>query len=224
MNMQIYWVAMKACSGLAILVLLTSCLKIREVSIPTEGPPPVIGDTITKGSIYINEVNNRWSTDINLSNELSPALGRRFDAAIGSDWKDGKVKWFELYNNTNKAIELGNPNKGYWYLSDSRTNRTSTPIRAAVTIPAKGFAIVYGSDSAYSDGSQIHAAFNIGRNNSLPKDTLGIYFQRTLGSAILTVDSLTYDDNDKTKTWSRFPDGGSTLLKTSATPGLNNRR
>ncbi len=205
-------------------ILLTSCLKTREVIIPTEAPPVVTGDTISKGAIFINEVNNRWSETLNLSNELSSVIARRYDPIIGTDWKDGKVKWFELYNNTNKAITLGDPQQGYWYLSDNMAAKNASPIEVRVTIPAGGFAIVYSSDTSYRAGTEIHSNFNVGRNNSQPRDTLGIYYQKNLAARLMTVDSLTYEDTDRATTWSRIPDGGSVILKTPGTPGQTNRR
>jgi hypothetical protein len=208
---------------LAITAAVSSCLKQRTVDLGP-GPGQVAGDTIRTGAIYINEVNNRWGVS-NLSNELTPQLARRFDAASGEDdWKDGLVKWFELYNNTDRAINFGDTTKGYWYISDNRQARMACPVRAAVTIPSKGYVIVYSSDTTFTAGNQIHACFNVGRNNTATRDTLGLYYQPTKSARLITVDSMTYSDAARTETWSRIPDGGSLITKTTPTPGTQNRQ
>jgi hypothetical protein len=204
--------------------LLTGCLKTREVPIPSETPPPLSGDTISRGALYINEVNNRSSEAVNLANELSPNLSKRFTLAETPDWKDGKTKWFEIFNNTNKDIVVGDPSKGYWYISDNLANKVSCPIETRVTIPAQGFAIVYGSDTNYTAGTQIHTCFGIGRNDNVVRDTLGIYYQKTLQDPIITIDSLTYETTSRSSTWSRIPNGGSVILSTPPTPGASNRQ
>lgn len=202
---------------------LTGCVKPRTIDLSATGPKEVTADSVVKGAILINEVNSRWGA-LNLACELSPALVRRYNATIGDDWKDGKVKWFELYNNTAAPITLGDNSKGFWYMSDNRTERKLSPVRIRITIPAKGFALVYSSDSLYSAGTELHAAFNVGRNTSTPRDTIGIYYQKTLSSPLMTIDSLTYAEIERTSTWGRVPDGGSTVLKTAPTPAAANRQ
>lgn len=202
-------------------VNFTACLKPRVVDVGP-GPDVIGGDTIRRGAIFINEVNNRWGT-ANLSNELSPQLARRFNPAIGDDWKDGRVKWFELYNNTDRAINLGDTTRGFWYISDNRQLKTACQIRVPVTIPSRGYVLVYSSDTNYSAGNQIHANFNAGRNNSASRDTLGIYYQVRRNAPLITVDSMTWADAARTETWSRVPDGGNLITKTAPSPGASNR-
>lgn len=218
MRVSILWLI-----GFCILTI-TSCIKPRTVDIPSDKPDQISGDTVRKGILLINEVNNRWSATVNLTNELSSVLSRRYDQVIGDDWKDGKTKWFEIYNNSTRTINFADTMKGKWYLSDSRQIKMQSLAAAAVSIAPGGYLIVYGSDTSYNKGSQLHTDFNIGRNSGADRDTLGIYYFDKQRRILVTVDSLTYADNDRNSTWSRFPDGSSTILKTAPSPGSANTR
>lgn len=214
------------CVGIVFLAVatFTSCIKPRTVDIPADKPGLVTGDTVRTGMLIINEVNNRWSATVNLSNELSTDLARRYNASIGDDWKDGKTKWLELYNNSTRTINFADTTKGKWYLSDNRQTKMQSLAFASTSLAPGGYLVVYSSDSLYTRGSQLHTAFNIGRNSSAERDTLGIYYFDKQARKLITVDSLTYADTDRNSTWSRYPDGSSTILKTAPSPGAPNTR
>lgn len=206
------------------LILLASCLKQRIIEIPNQKPDsPATRDSILPGAISLNEVNCRWGANT-LTNELSGNLAKRFVAGQ-SDWQDGKTKWLELYNATNDTLELGNPDRGFWFLTDNPREREKLQINVRTIIPPKGFVVVYGSDTNFSAGNQIHTNFGIGRNrpSDIPKDTLILSFKPTISGRLITVDSLNYVDHTTSETFGRFPDGNTFTKKLAPTPKAPNK-
>ncbi|MDF7800428.1 lamin tail domain-containing protein [Pontiellaceae bacterium B1224] len=71
---------------------------------------------------------------------------------IDGDFSD----WIELYNNSSNAVNLAG-----WYLTDTTTNLTKWTL-PAVTIPGKGFLVVFASDKDRAvSGAELHTNFKL---------------------------------------------------------------
>lgn len=118
-----------------------------------------------------------------------------------------KDDWIELYNTTDKAIDVA----GY-YLSDNEAKPTkyeiaSTGGAASTTIPAHGYLIVWASKRE-DMGKDIHASFKLGNTD---------------GSVIMLTapdkswsDTMKYDAHDGMESVGRFPDASTDIYKFSA--------
>lgn len=118
-----------------------------------------------------------------------------------------KDDWVELYNTTDKDIDLN----GY-YLSDNESKPTkykitSTGGSASTTIPAHGYLIVWASKRE-DMGKDIHASFKLGNED-------GAIVMLTSADKKWS-DVMKYDIHDGMESVGRFPDASGNIYKFTA--------
>ena len=99
--------------------------------------------------------------------------------------------WLELYNNTNSPISLFG-----LYLSDDNTNRNKWAFPANVSIPAKGFLIVW------LDNDDLQGSFHANFKLSAGGETLFLS-----DGASLVLDEITFGQQLPDVTFGRYPNG-----------------
>lgn len=120
----------------------------------------------------------------------------------------GFPDWFELYNAGTTAVDL----QGF-YLTDDLTNPTQHAITQSLTIPAKGFLLLY-ADNDTNQGAN-HVGFKLGASG----EALALF--NSDGSTL--IDSYTFGAQTADISQGRCPDGGTTwTFSTSPTPGASN--
>ena len=113
-----------------------------------------------------------------------------------------KADWIELYNATNRDIDLAGT-----YLSDDPDNaykfRLAPPNGVSTVIPARGYKVVWcdGKDSA----TQLHASFKLKNDDEA-------YISIT-GADDAWGDSIRYKKQSRWYTYGRFPDGGHSMAQ-----------
>ncbi len=114
--------------------------------------------------------------------------------------------WFELYNTSNQAVNLG----GY-YLSDNPANLAKYEIPQGISIPANGY-LIFWADEDGVDGPQ-HCNFKL----SADGETLFL-----LNPNLVIVDSVTFGIQTVDKSYSRIPNGTGNFIIKAPTFNLNN--
>lgn len=184
------------CSRLLVLLLLvgfSSCTKDR-VFPPRE--PVDVDLVIAPGVLKVNEFVATGSQNVN-------EFGTAED-------------WFEIYNPNEQAIDL---EAGQWYVSDGGPSAATKYQLPAVTIPAKGFLVIW-CDNLNTVATQIHTNFAL----SSAGEHLVIYYAGS-GSEGFVVDDHQYGQQTVPgASLGRFPDGADTwILFTTPTPGERNQ-
>ncbi|MBP5738577.1 MAG: lamin tail domain-containing protein, partial [Abditibacteriota bacterium] len=117
--------------------------------------------------------------------------------------------WIELYNDESSAVNLEG-----WGLSDNPANPYKFTFGAGVTIPAKGFLLVYASDTEVTTGPYLHAPYGI--------KSAGEPVVLTMPDGT-TVDSWEAVQIDEEMSYGRKPNGSTTLgFFDAPTPGATN--
>ncbi|MBP5092803.1 MAG: CotH kinase family protein [Abditibacteriota bacterium] len=117
--------------------------------------------------------------------------------------------WIELYNDESSAVNLEG-----WGLSDNPANPYKFTFGAGVTIPAKGFLLVYASDTEVTTGPYLHAPYGI--------KSAGEPVVLTMPDGT-TVDSWEAVQIDEDMSYGRKPNGSTTLgFFDAPTPGATN--
>jgi len=211
----------KLLSVVALALLVSACMEPREVVIPSK-TPAITTDTISRGSLMVNEVASRWTTAIT-SEYVDFMLRRRISGGYtvaDPDYLNGVVKWFEVYNNSKDTIDFS---KGGWYFTDAvgtDSSNTKQPIFSILKLAPKSMAAVY-ADTAINNPNQaqLHIGFGIAKTGG----TLGIFYKASSNSKLLLVDTLSYPAGVNGKTWSRIPDGNSAVGQAVPTPNAVNK-
>lgn len=129
-----------------------------------------------------------------------------------ADPADGKKDdWFELFNPTDAAVDLGN-----WLLSDNPSTPGKYTIPSGTIIPAGGFLLVWADENPLQSvpGGSLHANFKLSATGesilvSAPDGTL--------------IDSVTFGPQPDNATEGGYPDGSDEVLAlTAPTPGGSN--
>lgn len=128
------------------------------------------------------------------------------NSATVSDEAGDYEDWFELYNTTSEAIDLG----GY-FLSDKADNPAKYEIPEGVILPANGY-LVFWADEDGSEGP-LHANFKLSTGGELI----------TLYSPVLElVDSVEFGAQQTDVSYARSPNGAGPFVFQAATFGANN--
>ncbi len=127
-----------------------------------------------------------------------PNLGEVVINEFMADNKTGELDeagenedWLELYNNTNSPISLFG-----LYLSDDNTNRNKWAFPANVSIPAKGFLVVW------LDNDDLQGPFHANFKLSAGGETLFLS-----DGASLVLDEITFGQQLPDVTFGRYPNG-----------------
>ena len=124
---------------------------------------------------------------------------------------NNRVDWIELYNASDKPVDLG----GH-YLTDNLLSGKKWPIPSGIVVPANGFLVIYCD--------HLNRVLKAGHTNfSLNGKGEGIYL---LNSSLVVVDQLVFDDGvDPGNSYGRAIDGGSREVQfLHPTPGKTNVR
>jgi hypothetical protein len=205
----------------AIAAVVSACIKGRELPIPNNSKP-VLGDSIAPGSLLVNEIASRWSTSI--ASEYQDFMRRRALGLAGTDnatdYPDGKVKWFEVYNNSQDTIDFS---KGGWYFTDepgTDSGNVKQVVVSSLKLAPLSMAAVYADTFINNPNqAQLHVDYGISRNGG----TMGIFYKRPSTERLLLIDTLTYPPGVNNKTWSRVPDGNSVKGQALPTPNAPNQ-
>lgn len=164
-------------------ILIFSCTEDRDLldntnqgqnPNPNPDPNPL---TIQAGVLKINEFVARGSTNPN---------------EFGSN-----EDWFEIYNPNDEALTL---EQGKWFVTDDLTDQEKFEVPISVTIPAKGFLVIW-CDNA-TGGNDIHATFGLSGGG----EEIGIYYKQD-DNSMLEIDSYTYGSQTDGVSEGRSPDG-----------------
>jgi hypothetical protein len=142
-------------------------------------------------------------------NEASPAYVAGPADSFGD--RDG---WVEIYNSGTNDLSLD----GYW-LTDNYTNLTKWAFPTGISIPARGFRLVWmDGETNESSPSELHASF------SLPQMTGSVALVTTYNGAPAAIDHLTYDELGPGRSYGDYPDGNASVRQSFAivTPGATN--
>jgi len=113
--------------------------------------------------------------------------------------------WIELYNAGETAVNLN----GY-FLTDNLENPQKWPITADISIPSKGFLLIWCDDNA----TGIHTNFKL----SASGEEIGLY-----NASQVLIDSLVFGPQYTDISYARYPDGGATwMYYTTPSPISNN--
>lgn len=128
---------------------------------------------------------------------------------IGFSLSD-QIDWIEIYNPTITNISL----EGL-YLTDNSTDFTKYQIDEEITIPAKGYVVIYCEGYETEDDGIAVTNFRISEGET-------VYLIDTDGSTI--IDTFTTLGGDETEiSIGRYPDGGDeAYIMTEFTPGSSN--
>lgn len=128
-----------------LLIFSSSCKKNTETE-PTLQPSQ---PTIEQGIILINEIVYKGSVNLN-------EFGTAED-------------WFEIFNTLDSSITL---ESGKWFVTDAADFNNRKFELPEITIPSKGFIVVWCDDGGLPNGSDIHATFKLSSSG----EDLGIYY------------------------------------------------
>ncbi len=119
--------------------------------------------------------------------------------------------WIELYNDNDVPVDIGG-----LFLTDSLENnmkyRIPTTAPNSTTIPAKGYMIVW-ADKQIEQGI-LHLSFGLKRGG----EQIGLLSY----DGITFIDSMTYGEQYRNASQSRYPDGETDWLHLPSTPGVAN--
>lgn len=124
--------------------------------------------------------------------------------------ESGKYEdWIEIYNTTEQPISM----KGY-YLTDDFTDKKQWAFPDTV-IPPKGFLLIWADNDV--DEGPLHANFGLSKSG----EQIGLYFNRI--TEIVTIDTVTFGQQQEDVSFSRTVDGGGVFeFNKSPTPGKKN--
>jgi hypothetical protein len=208
--------------AIAFIATLSACIKSRDIEIPNNTKQNS-SDTITTGTLLVNEVGCRWTTSI--LSEYQEYMIRRHNSLAGTpnatDYPNGQVKWFEVYNNSKDTIDFS---KGGWYFTDipgSDTGNIKQPVVSSLKLAPKAMAAVYADTFINNPAqTQLHIGFGLSRY----KSKLGIFYKNPVKNNVILVDTTTYPDGINNKTWSRIPDGNTFFFQSISTPNAPNQQ
>lgn len=175
-----------------LVLLVSSCVKDREIPVRPRPPGEV---EIAPGVLKVNEFVAAGSTNIN-------EFGTAED-------------WFEIYNPNDAEVVM---EAGRWFVSDAGPSNPTKYQMPQVTIPAKGFLVVW-CDNMNTVQTQIHTNFAL----SAAGEHLVIYYSGP--DAEFVVDDHLYGQQAVPgASEGRFPDGTDTwILFPTPTPGGPNQ-
>lgn len=109
----------------------------------------------------------------------------------------GTPDWIELYNNTNEDISL---NRNY-YLSDDIDFPKKWNFDSPVTIPAKGYQIIWADRDVHQQG--VHSNFKIKKSGG---DLILSFEDMTI------IDQVSYEEQELNKGYARVPNGSGDFI------------
>ncbi len=174
------------------LCLINACAKDRDLNIKFF-KDNAAKNVDSSGAVIINEYQASGST-------------------VQNEWGQ-KADWIELYNTNDFAVNFKNTN---YYITDDSTKPFKFTI-SDLSIPAKGFLLIYCDDSTKITATQIHTGFNLSSGGEF----VGLFKDKPGGG----LDTLTWRGFGVTNKISegRTPDGGNTWTTfTTPTPGASN--
>lgn len=110
--------------------------------------------------------------------------------------------WFELYNPNNAAVNLS----GYSLTDNLAAGATRWPIPAGVSIPARGYLLVWADDETAQNtagATDLHAAFKLSQGG----EAIGLFSPDGK-----LVDSVTFPAQTDNVSQGRWPDGATNLV------------
>ena len=119
--------------------------------------------------------------------------------------------WVELYNSTNKPVDIG----GLFItdsLADATKYRIPTTAPDSTTVPANGFIVLWADNQA--EQGILHLDFGLTRTG----EQIGV----AQYNGIDFIDTLTYNEILVNTSLSRYPDGDKNWLYMTSTPGTSN--
>jgi hypothetical protein len=131
---------------------------------------------------------------------------------IIADEEGGYDDWIEIYNSTDKPLDIGG-----LYITDSLGNpgkyRIPSTFSDSTTVPARGYKLLWADDQ--KEQGVLHVNFKLGKNG----EQIGLAGY----DKINYLDTLTYDDQYTNSSLSRYPDGNKNWAYVPATPGGKNK-
>ncbi len=116
--------------------------------------------------------------------------------------------WIELYNQSNTNIELNE----HYYLSNERSIPKKWSFKDEVTIPAKGYIVIWADDKVSKNG--LHTGFKLNKDGG---ELLLTYEDMTL------IDLVKYEKLEKGVSTARRPDGTGAFIHTVPTFNASNQ-
>jgi hypothetical protein len=123
------------------------------------------------------------------------------------DEKGESEDWIELFNNTNKELNLN----GY-FLTDKKSDLTKWAFPTDAKIKPNEYLIIW-ADENKNDGP-LHCNFKLSKSGE----------QVYLSNGSMYVDSLTFPSLDDNESYSRIPNGTGDFVKKNATFGFDNTK
>jgi len=123
------------------------------------------------------------------------------------DEKGESEDWIELYNNTNKDLNLD----GY-FMTDKKSDLTKWAFPSNTIIKANDYLIVW-ADENKNDGP-LHTNFKLSKSGE----------QLYISDGVMYVDSLTFSSLDDNESYSRIPNGTGGFVKKNTTFGFDNTK
>ncbi|MFN0207155.1 MAG: CotH kinase family protein [Planctomycetota bacterium] len=118
--------------------------------------------------------------------------------------------WVELVNTSNAAVDVGG-----MYMTDNLANPKKWKIPSGITIPAKGFLVIWADDQAAQ--GPLHASFKLSKDG----ESIGLFDTDANLNSFL--DGFTFGAQNTNISLGLLPDGGSVLVKLQMpTPGGSN--
>ncbi len=184
-------------------------------------------DSVTFEPQYLNaslsrypEKNNLWLSvpstpgDDNYTGTVSGVIINEFSSSnqlIQEDNYGEFEDWIELYNDNDEPVDIG----GLFFtdtLGFGMKTRIPTTAPDSTTIPPKGYLLLWADNQ--KDQGVLHLGFGLRRSGE--QAGLAQY------DGVTFIDSLTYDEQYKNASVSRFPDGDNNWYHLPATPGYGN--
>ena len=165
-----------------IIACITGCTKDRLSNIQYFKDNANIPDTTYQvGEVIANEFVAAGST---LSNEYG----------VESDW-------IELYNTGDSAINFASRN---YYVTDDSTEKDKFKIDA-LSIPSKGFLVIFCDDSTKITANQVHTGFSL----KSAGEFIGVY-RKDANDNFVALTERAFGTQTSNKSEGRYPDGSAT--------------
>lgn len=128
--------------------------------------------------------------------------------------KNQGIDWIEIYNPTLNNLSL----KGL-YLSDDKKNFQRFKVKEDISVPSKGYVVIYEKETEVAPKNATTLNFNIMNGET-------IYLVAKNGSDILdSMTAVSKEDMTTGTTIGRFPDGyNAFFLMSQGTPGARNQK
>jgi hypothetical protein len=118
--------------------------------------------------------------------------------------------WIELYNSGTTLVDLSGK-----YLTDDLTDPTKFRIPDGVTVPGRGFIVIFADDDPQQ--GPLHTAFKLSKSG----EEIGLFDVDATGNQ--PIDTYTFGQQPADLSEHRYPDGGDVwLLSRTPTPGEPN--